>query len=299
MAHPMKLILVVCAISAFCSGALAQPSGVPVESMTFGRVLAGPLGDGTRATTEILLTNRDASQLDCGVLVFLNKSTTGGATVQFNGQNLTDGFLEMNIPQGGVRKLVMTANGSLVTGAILIAALSPCTPQSIAGSGRYQLATEDGNLNEFFSIVPNREERWLRNGRCVALSTCFRPSADATGFSNNLGVAFTSVFPNEMAPEDTFLQGRVFDADGNEILPSRGFNMTGQHQAFFPLNSFQNLPGGPLTLILCLNASDPAYKADLTTIQVGTDRTGFPQFDTIDFADGFESGDTSAWKRKK
>ncbi len=71
--------------------------------------------------------------------------------------------------------------------------------------------------------------------------------------------------------------------------------MTGQHDPFFPAQPFTNLKGGT-TMIFCLESNDPNYNLDLSSVRVNQRGPVF-EFDAAIFADGFESGDVSAWNR--
>ena len=71
--------------------------------------------------------------------------------------------------------------------------------------------------------------------------------------------------------------------------------MTGSHAASFPLP--ENLKGD-LTTVFCLNTpADSAGTFDMTAVNV-LQKNGF-QFDSRLFADGFESGDVSAWSTRQ
>lgn len=271
-------------------------TGPPHEALTFGRVFMGDLGNGETASTVILLTNRDAVRTTCRALVLLNRAPSQGQTeVFFNGQAVPGDTVEVDIPRGGVRKIRLTSAGGLVAGAVLIAPFEPCTQDSVAGNGRFEIKTGDGGIKEVYSIAPNGPQEWLKNNRCVAIPTCFMKSPADGGFGNNLGVAFTGVSPGLMAPADTSILARTFDAEGNPVDSAKTFPFNGAHQAFFPLDSFQGLSDGLLTLVLCLFTSDAIFQADVTPIQVGTDTQGGTQFDAPSLADRFDSGQNPAW----
>ncbi len=288
-----RLFSILFVIVALTATVQAQPK----ESLTFGRIFMGDLGNGTQSSTELLLTNRDPAQGTCKTLVFFFvNGTAAEPQVRFNGEAIPGNAFEVDIPQGGNRKVLLSVDGGLVAGAVVIAPFAPCDENSISGSGRFLIESSAGALNEIYTISPNGDDKWLRNNRCVAISSCFRRTAGSDGFGNNLGIATTSVLPGVKPPPGTTLQASVFDTDGSEMGDRQVFNVDGSHQAFFPLNSFSGLTDGPLVLVLCLFSPDTAYRADLTTIQTGTDNNGNVQFDAPSFADGFESGDLSAWK---
>ncbi|HSR53613.1 MAG TPA: hypothetical protein VLV83_22530 [Acidobacteriota bacterium] len=275
----------------------AQPTGTPVEALTLGRVIAGDLPGGVLASTEILLTNRDPQQSSCAALVIFNTgSTASTGAVLFNGDERPANIFETSIPRGGARKITLTAPSGFAEGAVLIAPLMPCNQDSISGTARFTLETA-GALNELYTIAPNTPDKWLADGRCVAISTCLRRTP-STGFGNDLGIATTGVIPQLAAPEGSTMSIEVFDSEGQSLGASTR-PVTSQHQAFFPLANFPSLSDGTVTLILCLFTQDPAYRLDLTTIQVGTDSQGGVQFDAPIFADGFESGDVSAWTNQQ
>ncbi|HSR67320.1 MAG TPA: hypothetical protein VLU25_05210 [Acidobacteriota bacterium] len=281
---------------ALISLAFLQPLvAQPVEGITFGRVIAGDLTDEIDASTELLLTNRDAQQSDCDAIVFFTGASTAGGVpvVLFNGETRPSNAFEVQIPRGGASKITITAEGPLVEGAVLVAPLAPCGQDSINGTARFVL-NEGGALNELYTIAPNNRNTWLRNNQCFAISTCLR-TGPSSGFGNNLGLATTPVAPGFPAPSGTILETTVFDENGDmaagpgtQVLPS-------EHQAFFPLSNFPGLSDGVYTLVICLFSPDTQFNVDLTTIQVGTDNQGNAQFDAPIFADGFESGDVSAW----
>ncbi len=267
----------------------------PKEALTFGRAIMGSLGSGVESSTEVLITNKDPEFTQCEVLVILSLSgTTQGQAVLINGQTEPSNLVQLDIPRGGTRKVAFTSDGNLAAGAILLAPIAPCDENSISATGRFKLASLSEGLQELYTINPNSRDEWLRNGRCVAISTCLRRNPGDKEPANNLGIAHTSVLPGFPAPSGTKLIATVFDSDGRLAAPQQSFPVTGEHKAFFPLDEF-GLPDGAVTLILCLLSSDPNYKVDLTTIQAGFDNKGNVQFDAPAFADGFESGDPTAW----
>ncbi len=167
---------------------------------------------------------------------------------------------------------------------------SPASP--ISETVRLQGVEEPReDLSEAFSITVNDADTWLCSGFCWAISTT--EGVVAASVRQRLAMAVSSVVPGKAAPEGTQLRFFSFDGEGTRIATGVS-DVDGSHTAFFPRQRVLDF-GGDVTIIVCLESSDPDYKMDLTAIRVNQIRDGTVQYDRVIFADGFESGDVSAW----
>lgn len=283
--------------AAFClvmSGLVSSLAAQPLLTHTFGRVFMGNLGNpGEDAMTELLFTNRDPNQVSCQIKIYFSQGAFEGPSILFDGLSSADNSIERTIPRGGTLRVRLTTNGELVAGIAGVGTVLPCNKDSISASGRF-LIESDGGLKELFTIRPNTTDQWVVAGHCAAISTVLHRVPDAAGFGNDLGIAVTGLTPVP-APDGTSFGVTVFDSAGTALTAEAVFAFDGVHTAFFPLVFFPEVSDGPLTLIICLKSSESFYDVDITPIQVGTDSKGGVQFDSAIFADGFESGNVTAW----
>ncbi len=229
------------------------------------------------------ITNRDLQT--CTVQVGF---TRGGEMevppVRVNGE--ATAVVELTIPRGGARMVTLTAE-QLVQGNLVIVVLPPCTTNSVSVSGSYQIQGPAGQVREVFTLRPNGADTWLRNGRCLVVTTNQNPGGTG-GPVENLGVATSPVVPGFRLPAGSTLNAFFFDEDGQRVA-DQSLPIDGVHTASFPIPA--NLEG-KVTIVFCLNTMD-GVDVDLTPVKL-VQREGF-QFDNSPFVDGFESGDTSSW----
>ena len=265
---------------------------------TLGQVFMGPF-EGSVAFTRVLVTNRDLNAYGAQI-IFHQGAVVGQAIPFINGDRQF--FANVNIPQGGIAKFDLTAD-QLLIGAAAIIASPPCTAGSLSVQGAYFIGNSEDpelqpaaaapdQLNQSSTIRPNDSNTWLKPGNCVAVPT--NQGTDNTGIKQDLGIAVSSVHPGQHPPTGTFLDIQLFDEDGQCITEFHR-NVTGQHDPFFPAQPFTNQKGGT-TMIFCLESNDPNYNLDLSSVRVNQRGPVF-EFDAAIFADGFESGDVSAWNR--
>ncbi len=270
------------------------PAGSPQFTevhFTLGQAFMGPVGTST-AFTRMTMTNRDLQP--CGAQVLLSRGSATAPPVAINGELAQDNGVEVTIPRGGVQVLDFTAT-ILVQGVIAVAVQPPCSADSLSVTGTYFVTTESGLLEEAFTIPAHSASDWLAQDRCVAISYNYDPLA-VNGIRSNLGVVTSSVLPGVEAPLETMLTAMLFDAGGQAIGDPLNFEIDGIHSPFFPLDQFPGLEAQFVVIIFCLSTSETqrAFQLDLTAIGVQGAFVDF-QFEAAIFADGFESGDTSAW----
>lgn len=254
---------------------------------TLGQAFAGPVGD-DEVTTMVTVTNRDLQDCTAGFFFSLGTTTTTPA-VFLNGTNTQS--LDLTIPSGGARMVTMTAD-ELIQGLMDVFVVSPCTPSSLSVSGNYTILGPDGQVKEVFTLRPNTANEWLSDGRCMVVTTNQNPTGEG-GSVENLGVATSSVFPGFPAPTGTNLELFLFNQEGQRIGAST-LPVTGEHTASFPIPSDIS---GKVIVIFCLRSGDASYELDLTPVKLVQRQDTF-QFDNAIFADGFESGDVSAWSNQ-
>jgi hypothetical protein len=257
---------------------------------TLGQAFMGPLGDGRSACTVVLVTNRDPENA-CAIDVFFDQGAQFAQTIpRINGDE-TD-FANATAPSGGVVEFALTSPGALLQGKVTVFTGPPCNQDSLSVQASYFLGEFDqvpGSVSEAFTLRPNTSETWLRDGRCLAISTNQGPGPKVT---QNLGIAYSGVIPGLPAPSGTSLAISLFDGMGNPVGATT-LEVDGQHQAFFPSGSLPSHVGLG-TFIFCLISSDANFELDVTGVRVNQRGPTF-EFDAAIFADGFESGDLSAW----
>ncbi len=276
---------------------------------TVGQVFAGPFLD-SHGVTSLQVTNRDTDECEVGILFHQGVSIPSQFPVLIRINGEAGVFISETIPPGGVKRFDVTAD-EFVQGAVALGfrTLAPeCDAKSfsvtatsstftnpaspIAETARVQgVAEPRKDLSEAFSITVNDADTWLCSGFCWAISTT--EGVDTASVRQRLAMAVSSVVPGQAAPEGTQLRFFSFDAEGTRIATGAS-DVDGSHTAFFPGQRVLDF-GGEATLIICLKSSDPDYKMDLTVIRVNQIRDGTVQYDRVIFADGFESGDVSAW----
>lgn len=285
MRHVFSMTIPVLLAMTALTHAQISPAGPPASQVaaTLGQAFAGPVG-GDMATTTVTVTNRDLQ--DCVVgFFFMGTSTTGGPAVSLNGMNTP--ALDLTVPSGGARMVTMTAD-ELVQGLMDIFIVSPCNPSSISVSGNYTISSPGGEVGEVFTLRPNTEATWVENDRCLAVTTNQNPTGEG-GPVEDLGVATSSV-TGAPAPTGTELRLFLFNEDG-ERIDETTIPVTGEHTASFPIPDDIT---GKVTVIFCLQSPSTSFTLDLTPVKLVQGPNTF-QFDNAIFADGFESGDTSAW----
>lgn len=275
-------VLLAVTVSSHAQPSPAGPQGVQVAA-TLGQAFAGPVGD-DMATTMVTVTNRDLRACVVG-FAFLQTSTTGGPAVSLNG--LPTSSLDLTLPSGGADMVTMTAD-ELVQGLMDIFVVAPCTPSSISISGNYTILGTGGQVREVFTLRPNNSDVWLSNDRCEVVTTNQNPTGEG-GPVENLGVATSSV-SGLPAPTGTELNLFFFDAAGNRIGDTN-LAISGEHTASFPIPD--NITG-KVTVVFCMQSPSTSFTLDLTPVKL-VQGPNTVQFDNAIFADGFESGDTSAW----
>lgn len=280
----LKWIVPVVLMSASLSAQQAPQGGGGQFVATLGQAFAGPVGGGDSASTMVTLTNRDLEDCVVGVL-FSQGAGPVAPVVQLNGQ--TTSSMDVTIPSGGARMVTLTAE-ELVQGILSIFAVNPCTAASISVSGSYTILGPTGGVREVFTLRPNGPDTWLRPGRCNVVTANQNPNG-VDGPIENLGIATSSVVPQVPVSSGTELQLFLFNQDG-ERIDQTTIPISGEHNASFPIPANRT---GKLTIVFCLQGPSSPTEIDLTLVKL-VQSENF-QFDNAIFADGFESGDVSAW----
>ncbi len=262
-------------------------------AFTLGQAFVGPVGSND-AFTRLVITNRETNP--CEVQISMSRGSNPAPPIRINGELVQDNATNSTIPPGGVRVFDFSST-VLVQGIIAIALQSPCTRDWLRIAGTYFVTNESGQLLEAFTIPVNMVADWLTKDRCAALSYNFDPTG-TNGIRSNLGLVTSSVVPLAEPPSEAQLRAWLFDAEGSPLGEEVIFEVNGIHSPFFPLDQFPGLLPQQVTLVLCLETSEPEknFQLDLTAIGV----RGSPadtQFEAPIFADAFEAGDTTVWSR--
>lgn len=271
---------------------------------TVGQVFAGPISD-SHGVTSLQVTNRDTDKCEVGILFHKGVFIPDDFPVMINGEQGV--FTSETISPGGVKRFDVTAD-EFVQGVVALGfrTLAPeCDAKSFSVTAtslaftnplttvtvRVQGVEPREDLSEAFSITVNDADTWLCSGFCWAISTT--QGVGPASVRQRLAMAVSSVVPGQAAPEGTQLRFFSYDGEGTRIATGVS-DVDGSHTAFFPRQRVLDFDG-EVTLIICLRSLDPDYKMDLTVIRVNQIRDGTVQYDRVIFADGFESGDVSAW----
>ncbi len=151
-------------------------------------VFAGPLANAT-AETEITVINR--SHDPCSGTIRFHRGTEEAPPVRFNGEYQEGNRANFDLPGHGRKQYVLTvdAGNDLTVGAIY-ADQTRCPVDSLHLEGRYLVTSNEGQIMEAFSILPQSERDWLRDGECRWLSSRF-------GSQDNVGLAMVTANPGQ------------------------------------------------------------------------------------------------------
>ena len=232
MVRGLKSFLVLM-IFAF-SPAIAQGNQSGLESFqndyipfaSVGQAFMGPLGGDQHAVTSLLVTNVSLQARDLGILFHHGVHVPEEFPVFINGEE--GAFFSETIPRGGVRRYELTA-GEFSQGSIALGFRDDGTPVvedvtlsvaatsfiiTLANKGRGRKSPSRGStprdLSEAFSSTANDSDSWLCSGFCWAISTT--EGVGPASVRQRLGVAVSSVFPGQSAPEGA--QRRILPVAG-------------------------------------------------------------------------------------
>jgi len=216
------------------------PCSVPA---VFPHVLLGPLGE-SRATAEIVLTNRDPGPAFCESALLFHRGTAEAPPVSFDGLFPEGNLLGATLPRGGASVLTLSAPGAeaLLGGAVSLFARSPCTGDSLHLEGRTLLRGEaDGGIEEVLSLEAQSPEDWLGDGECRTMTGVF-------GNGREERVVVVAADPGGAAPPGARLEARAFDLEGNFAGHLSSHEVSGRHQVLPRWNLTR-----PTTIELCLD----------------------------------------------
>ena len=216
------------------------PIDAPTVSQILTHVFAGPLGNAT-AETEITITNR--TEKPCEASVLFHRGTEEASTLRFNGQHLDQNRMDIDIGGGAVQRIVLTADPGqdLAVGAAYVGQEATCAASALQVEARYLITSQDGQIMEAFSVLPQTENDWLSDGDCRLLSNSF-------GGQDNIGLAMVTARTGEAAPSGTRMTFEAYDWQGNFVEEPPGLEVTGEQQALNPWKF-----DGPRLIKLCLD----------------------------------------------
>lgn len=215
----------------------------PKVSQILTHVFAGPLANAT-AETEVTITNRTAEP--CVASVRFHRGTEDAPQVRFNGQHHNENRTEIDIGGGAVQRIVLTADPGhdLAVGAVYVEQGTGCAAGALQLEGRYLITSQDGQIMEAFSVLPQKESDWLSNGDCRLLSSSF-------GDRDNVGLAMVTARTGDAAPIGTTMTFEAYDWQGNFVEEPPSLEVTGEQQALNPWKF-----AGPRLIKLCLDVPD-------------------------------------------
>lgn len=210
-------------------------------------VFAGPLAN-TTAETEITITNRTSEP--CGASLRFHRGTEEASVVRFNGQYLDGNRLETVIQGGTVHRILLTADlgQDLAVGAVYVAQESGCTANALHVEGRYLVTSQDGEIMEAFSVLPQAFGDWLTDGDCRFLSSRF-------GSQDDIGLAMVTAEPGQSAPTGTKLRFQGYNWQGEDLGSLGSLEVTGVQHALTPWKLNE-----PHLIRLCLDVPDDQPK---------------------------------------
>ena len=228
-------------------------------------VLLGPLGE-SRATAEILLTNRDPGPAACEAALLFHRGTSEAPPVSFDGLFPEGNLFGATLPRGGASVLALAAPDAEASlgGAVSLFTRSPCTGDSLHLEGRTLLAGEaDGEIEEMFSLEAQSPEEWLGDGECRTLVGVF-------GGGREERVVVVAADPGGGAPPGTRLEARAFDLEGNFMGRLASLEVSGSHQVLPRWNLTR-----PTIVELCLDVpGESGFRLAATVIGSKTAGSG-------------------------
>lgn len=212
------------------------------ETQILTHVFAGSLA-GSTAETNITITNR--TEETCKASVWFHRGTEESLAVRFNGEYLDGNRMETVIEGGTVRSVLLTADPGhgLAVGAVYVEQ-TECVVGALQVEGRYLIIQQDGEIMETFSVLPQRDSDWLRDGECRILSNVF-------GEQDNIGLVMVTAQPGESAPNGTRMTFEAFDWQGNFVEEPPSLEVTGEQHALNPWEFSE-----PRMVKLCLDVPD-------------------------------------------
>ena len=218
-------------------------------------VFAGSLATST-AETEITITNR--TEQPCTARVRFHQGTAEAPRVRFNGRRLDNNTLETTIQGGAAHKLTMTrdAGRALAVGAVYMEQEMGCAADALQVEGRYLITGRDGQTREVFSVLPQTDSDWLRDGECRILAGDFGPN-------NKVGLAMVTATPEMAAPADTRLTFQAYDWQGQFLEEPPSLEVTGVQHALNPWTFTE-----PRLLRLCLDVPETGSRFRLSLIAI-------------------------------
>lgn len=219
---------------------------------------AGPLANAT-AETEITITNRTGDP--CKASIRFHRGTEEAAAVRLNGEYLDGNRVETSIEGGAVRRVLLTADPGqdLAVGAVYVEQDSGCAAGALQVEGRYLITSQDGQIVEAFSVLPQSESDWMGDGECRTLQNAF-------GSQDDMGLAMVTAQPGEAAPPGARLTFEAYNWQGEFVGAPPALEVTGEQQALNPWEFSE-----PRLVKLCLDAAgDPAFRLSVIAIAAKT-----------------------------
>ena len=230
-------------------------------------VFTGDLG-GQDTWTEIIFTNTTSEP--CPVTLIFSQGTEDAPPVQFNQAVYNRNRMVLTIPSGSTRMVEITSLGkSFVHGSLYIN--QDCHTTSLNIQGRYLVQDPQGTIQEVYSISPEDRLSWLGMDHCKILMSRF-------GNGRDVGLAFVTARPGQMAPSGSQLTFRAYTWDGNEAETLAPIPVTGKKDARNPWELNQ-----PRMVEICLDTVERDSDFQLAIITVGAKATrGRVQYFTED-----------------
>ena len=223
----------------------------------FPHVFSGNL-NGNNSWTEAVITNRTAD--NCSIALTFSQGTQGTPAVYFNNQVYPENKATFSVPPGSTQSVEITSpGGEFIHGSLYLE--EDCPLFSLNIQGRYLIQNPQGQIQEVFSISPETSQDWLESGSCKILASKF-------GNGRNVGLAFVTALPGEIAPSGSQLMFESYLWDGERAGTFPPISVTGKKTALNPWNLEE-----PRMIEMCLESPESS-DFRLAIIAVGAKAAG-------------------------
>ncbi len=236
-------------VQSYLSSSLSAP-------VILTHVFSGDL-NGNDSWTEAVITNQGESP--CSVNLKFSLGTEEAPPVYFDEMIYPKNLLSLSLPAFATRSVNITSpNNEFIHGSLYIE--SNCSFLNV--QGRYLIQNRREEIQEVFSVSPQAEQDWFsRGGGCISLASKF-------GNGRDVGLAFVTAKPGDVAPPGTMLEATAFNWDAVYERKLESVPVTGRKTALNPWKLSE-----PKLLQLCLTGPNLGHSFKLAIIAIGAKAT--------------------------
>ena len=221
-------------------------------------VFSGDL-NGLNTWTEVVFTNTTLEP--CPIVLLFSQGTQSTSPIQFDGKVYDRNRISFNLSAGTTRSVQMTSlDDSFTHGTLYVDPSCPST--AINTQGRYVIQDRQGSPREVFSIAPEISPDWLSQDRCKILTSKF-------GNGRDVGLAFVTAQPDQVAPSGSQLTFNAYTWDGNPAETLAPITITGLKTALNPWDLDE-----PRMIEICLDTGGSSEDFRLAILAVGAKAVG-------------------------